>query len=95
MAVGDVKSAIVRLDPEQYLDIRPPFGEEWVIHNIVCSGSCELYVTDGTNYILVDSCSGSGAWLGFAFHVTNSIWYAVKNVDTKPILVSYDGVQTK
>jgi len=95
MAVGDVKSAIVSVNPGQYLHIRPPTGEEWVIHNITHSGAVELYFTDGTNYILVDTNSGNGGWLGFAFHVTNSYWYAVKNVDTITIMVGYDGVQTK
>jgi len=96
MAVGDVKSAIVSLNPNGVLDIRPPVGEEWVIHNITCSGACELYFTDGTNTILVDSIMTTyGGWLGFAFHVTNSVWYAVKNVSGGTILVGYDGVCTK
>jgi len=95
VAVGDVKNALVSVNPGAYLDIRPPAGEEWVIHNITYGGAVELYFTDGTNYIKVDSSTGPGGWLGFAFHVTNTLWYAVKNVDTAAILIGYDGVCTK
>jgi len=95
MAVGDAKSALVSVADGEFLDIRPPTGEEWIIHNITCSANCELYYTDGTNYILVDTLVGPGGWLNFNFHVTNSRWYAVKNVSGGTALIGYDGIQSR
>ena len=95
MAVGDAVTVIATVADGEYLDIRPPSGVEWIIHNIVHSASCELYKTDGTNYILVDSSTGNGGWLGFSFHVTHDVWYAVKNVSGANALISYDGIQSK
>jgi len=95
MAVGDAKNDLVELNPGEVLHIRPPPGEEWVIHNIVVDGAVELYFTNGEKWILVDTNTGPGGWLGFFFHVTYNYWYAVKNVDTRAVLVGYDGIQTK
>jgi cytoskeletal protein RodZ len=96
MGVGDVKSGISSVASGEYLDIRPPSGEEWVIHNITHNGAVELYFTDGTNTIgPIDSDAGAGGWLNFNFHVTNSCWYRVKNVSGTTQLIGYDGIQTK
>jgi len=95
MSIGDTISNIVSVAAGAYLNIKPPAGVEWVIHNINHEGSVELYFTDGTNYIKIDSSNGPGGWLSFAFHVTNSRWYAVKNVETTAKLISYDGIVTK
>jgi len=96
MAVGDVKSAIVSVSAGGYLDIRPPAGEEWVIHNIYHVYDITLCITDGTNELCFDTDTGSGVYAKYAFHVTNSIWIRVKNNDTANArLIAYDGVQTK
>ena len=77
------------------LDIRPPEGEEWIIHNIVHGASCELYKTDGTNRIKVDTSVGEGGWLNFNFHLTNSNWYSIKNISGDYAYFGYDGIQSK
>ena len=95
MGVGDVKSNLSSISDGAYLDIQPPSGEEWVIHNIYHEDDCELYFSDGTNEILISSHSGNGGWLGYWFHVTNSRYLRVKNVSGSSALIGYDGVQTK
>jgi hypothetical protein len=80
----------------RYLDIRPPAGEEWVIHNITHNAAAELFMTDGTNHIgPIDSDTGTGGWLNFNFHVTNSVWYRVRNVSGSVQLIGYDGICTR
>jgi len=96
VAVGDVKSGITSVQASGYLDIRPPIGEEWVIHNIYHAYDIDLCITDGTNELCFDTDVGAGIYAKYAFHVTNSIWIRVKNKDTANArLVAYDGVQTK
>lgn len=95
MAAGDVKSNLQQVALGNFLDLKPSAGEEWVIHNIGHGGSVELYFSDGTNNILVDSSAGSGSWAAYYFHCTSARYYRVKNVDAGSIYISYDGVQTK
>ncbi|MCD6148461.1 hypothetical protein J7J18_03755 [bacterium] len=96
MAVGDVKSDLQSVAASNYLDIRPPSGEEWVIHNIYHEYDVSLVFTDGTNELTFDSDTGAGVYAKYAFHVTNSLWIRVYNSDTANArLIGYDGVQTK
>lgn len=95
MAVGDVKSGISNISSGSYLDIRPPAGEEWVIHNIYHASDVQLEFYDGTNSLIFDTDAGAGVYAKYSFHVTNSIRIRVKNTSTSPQLIGYDGVQTK
>jgi hypothetical protein len=95
MAVGDVKSGISSIAPNAYLDIRPPAGEEWVIHNIYHTSDVQLELYDGTNSLIFDTDTGAGVYAKYAFHVTNSIRIRVKNISASAQLIGYDGVQTK
>jgi len=96
MAVGDVKSAISNVAAGGALDIRPPAGEEWVIHNIYHEYDVDLAITDGTLELVFDTDTGRGVYAKYAFHVTNSVWIRVKNKDTASARkVAYDGVCTK
>jgi hypothetical protein len=95
MAVGDVQTAISSVANNALLDIKPASGVEWVIHNVLYGGAMELYKTDGTNSIKVDSDTTLGGRLGLALHCTNLVWYQVKNVSGASTILSYDGVQTK
>lgn len=94
-SVGDVKSDLQVIVNNQYLDIRPPSGEEWVIHNIYHAGDVELYFWSGTDSILIDSASGAGAWCAYFWHVTNTVYLRVMNVSGGDIAIGYDGIQTK
>jgi len=96
MAVGDVKSGLVNVAAGGYLDIRPPSGEEWVIHNIYHAYDVDLAFTDGTNVLTFDTDTGAGVYAKYAFHVTNSLWIRVINKDTaNPRLIGYDGIVSK
>lgn len=95
MAVGDVQTAIQSIANNAVLDIKPASGQEWTIHNYLYGASMELYKTDGTNSIKVDSDTTNGGRIGVYLHCTNAIWYQIKNVSGGNAVVSYDGVQTK
>lgn len=96
MAVGDVVTIIPTSKANNdVLDMRPSSGVEWVIHNYVYSGGMELYKTDGTNSIKVDSDTTNGGRIGVYLHCTNAVWYQLKNVSGSTAFLSYDGVQTK
>ena len=96
MAVGDVKSGLVSVAAGGSLDIRPPVGEEWVIHNIYHAYDVDLAFTDGTNVLTFDTDVGAGVYAKYAFHVTNTLWIRVINKDTANArLIGYDGIQTK
>jgi len=96
VAVGDVKSSLVSVAAGGYLDVRPPTGEEWVVHNIYHAYDVDLAFTDGTNVLTFDTDVGAGVYAKYAFHVTNALWIRVINKDTANArLIGYDGVQTK
>ena len=96
MAVGDAVGDLVSVAASGSLDIQPGAGVEWMIFNIFAAGGVEIYWTDGTNEIQVDSSSGAKSWLNFKFPVTNTLWLRIKNPDTvNAVLVGYSGVQTK
>lgn len=95
MALGDVQTAISSVANNAVLDIKPSSGVEWVIHNLLYGGAMELYKTDGTNSIKVDSDTSNGGRIGVYLHCTNTVWYQIKNVSGASAILSYDGVQTK
>lgn len=96
MAVGDTKSLIVSVAAVGTYDIKPPAGEEWVIHNILYNGGpIEFWKTDGANPLKFDTDNSAGGRLGMAFHATNDAWYQLKNTSAGAVIVSYDGIQTK
>ena len=94
MAVGDVVAAHSSVDNGAYLTIQAGAGIEWTIHNIYTPGDAELYRTDGTNDILLESVADAG-WFGYFFHVTNSYYFKVKNTSGGAQYMGYDGVITK
>jgi hypothetical protein len=95
VAVGDVKSALSSVAASAYLDIQPPSGEGWVLHNIYHESDVQLELYDGTNSLVFDTDTGAGVYAKYAFHVTNSIRIRVKNTAAATKLIGYDGVQTK
>lgn len=96
MAAGDVKAGLSSISAGGFLTIQPPIGEEWVVTNIYTPSAkpSELYFTDGTNDILVDTRIGGG-WFGYAFHITYAYYIKVKNTDTAAQNIGYSGVQIK
>ena len=96
MAIGDVRSALVRVEAGGNLDIRPSGTEEWVIHNIYHEYDVDLIFTDGTEELNFDTDVGKGLYAAFAFHVRNGLWLRVKNKDSdNSRLIGYDGIVTR
>ena len=95
MPAGDVTSNITSVAAGGYLDIQPPAGTEWVIHNIYHDGDIQLEFYDGTNSLIFDTDTGPGVYAYFAFHCTNTRRIRVKNTATTAKLIGYDGVVTK
>lgn len=80
---------------ESYLTIQPDSGVEIIIKNIICADSAEVYITDGTNYILIDAATGVNSWLNVSIDITNSVYIKVKNVSGVAQYMCATGVQTK
>lgn len=95
MAVGDKTTYIGSLADTAFKDIQPGSGAEWTIHNIYHADDVELYVYDGSNSLLFDSRTGQGAWLKYAFQLTNGYYLRIKNVSGASMIVAFDGVVTK
>ena len=77
-----------------FLAFQPAGSTEIVLHNVyVPQGSAvELYWSDGTNDILIDS--GSESYNDFHFHCTNGAFVRVKNVSGGSIRLGGDGMYT-
>ena len=96
MPIGDVRSDLVSVAADGYLDIRPPPTEEWVIINIFHEYDVDLAWVDSTRELVFDTDVGRGLYAAFTFHVRNGLWLRVKNKDTANArLVGYSGVVTK
>jgi hypothetical protein len=96
MAVGDVKAGLFQIvGLNNTAEIKPPAGEEWVIHNLYYNYACEFQMVEGTTVIPFDSDTSSGARLGMVFHLTNTHFLRIKNNQGLTLNFAYDGVQTK
>ncbi len=96
MATGDTVTVLpTSVIASASLTIQPNAGIEWIIHNIYvpATATIELYRTDGTNPILVDS--NTGGYLGYFFHLTNTNYMTIKNTTVGTVYMSYDGVISK
>ena len=94
MSQGDAKIGdITSIEASANMTIQPLSGETWLLKSISYSGAVEVYVTDGTNSILVASDATTGQMLGLNLLLSNSQYATVKNVETSAILARYDAVQ--
>lgn len=94
MAQGDaVIGSITSVAAGAYLDVRPSSGT-WLLKNIEYGGMVEIYLSDGTNSILVDSDGSAtgGQMLGMNYLLSNTQYLRVKNVAATATLVRYDAV---
>lgn len=96
MAAGDaVTSASISVLAGATQAIQPSSGIEWTIFNIYApsSATIEVYRTDGSNAILIDS--NSGSFLNQTLRCTNASYMSVKNTGASTIYIQYDGTITK
>jgi len=96
MAAGDVVSDYSDdLAADAYMSIQPAAGVEWVIHNIYCGATCEVYWSNGSKEIPIFSATGA-AWISGMFsHCTNGKYLKVKNKSGGASDFGYDGIITK
>ena len=74
-------------------DIQPSTSTaEWIVHNVYIPNGkqCKIYRGDGTNWVEIDTITGS--LLAFYFHVTYTQYMRIHNVDCTDFYVSYDGI---
>jgi len=95
MAVGAAVQGLVSKAQNEFLDMQPGAGIEWIIHNIYHENNIELYIYDGTNQIKIDSDSGYGAMYGLCIHCTNTKYLRIKSTYASAQLIGYDGIITK
>ncbi len=77
------------------VNVKPTGTSEAVVHTIWYGGAVEIYRSDGTHLVLVDSDSSAGTKDWLAYHVTASVFLVIKNVSGAPIDVGYDGMYTR
>ena len=95
MAVGNVYQAYSNnLADDGVLDAQPAGTIECVLHNIYHGGDVEIYLNDDTNTVLIDSATGAGVMAWLSYHVTNSIYITIKNVNGDAQDFGYDGIET-
>ncbi|MCK9327021.1 MAG: hypothetical protein M0P69_16130 [Bacteroidales bacterium] len=95
MATSDAIGEILSIATGSSLNIKPTAPAEWIVHNIyVPEGlSAEIYFTNGTDDILVDTISGS--YLGYFFHAKATLYLKVKNTSGSAMKIGYDGIAVK
>jgi len=96
MAAGDaVTSASISVTAGATQVVQPGSGIEWTIFNVYApaSATIEIYRTDGTNAILIDS--NTGSFLNQTIRCTNGSYLSVKNTGGSSIYIQYDGTITK
>lgn len=95
MAVGDVVTLNNALAGSGTQTIQPAGGAEWVIHNIVVSGSAKIQFYDGTNIVILETISGAGAVINQQLHVNNTTYLQIVDISASTNNTHYDGVVTK
>ena len=94
-AVGDVYSSYSNdLADDGTLDAQPASTAEAVIHNIYHGGDVEVYLHNGANTVKIDEATGAGVMSWLSYHVTNSVYITIKNVNGDAQDFGFDGVYT-
>lgn len=95
MAVGDAFVGTASLANDATANIRPASGSEIALHYVLAVGAGELYVTDGTNTILIGSTNTGNVWYGGSIRLTNGQYAYYKNKSGSTQKVCWSGVYTK
>jgi len=94
MAVGEPVTGILTLTAGSSAEIKPPSGEAWMIFNILIPNGVtevELYITNGTDDILVDT--NDASWIYYKFIITDTHYIKLVNTGTVDVPVGYEGVK--
>jgi hypothetical protein len=95
MAVGDAFVGTASLANDATTNIQPASGNEVALHYVLAVGAGELYVTDGTNTILIASTSTGNIWYGGSIRLTNGQYAYYKNKSGSTQKVCWSAVYTK
>lgn len=96
MAVMDVVSGHSSVANTASLTVQPGAGVEWVISNIYGGGKIEVYMTNGSNPVLVNSVSESPySFALYKYFLNNTYYMTIKNVSGGSIYIGYNGIITK
>ena len=96
MDLGDIyQKGVEVISAGNYFSIQPDTGNEIVIHNVIFSGACEVYIYDGVTELLMDTFTEVGSLSGQYFHCTNTKYIRVKNTTAGNLNFYADGVYTK
>jgi len=91
MPVGDVKALMSLITTGAFLTIQTAGSEGWTIHNIYHEADVEVYFSDGTNDIKIDSDPMGGYWGWLEIEVNNSFFLKVKNTNASSKRIGYTG----
>lgn len=95
MSAGDSVKAHDNIANNSSKVIQPGANAEWMLQNFYFGGSWELYRTDGTNAVLIDSGVKGGSLQNRRMIATNSIYYTIKNVSGGSAVMGFDGIVIK
>ncbi len=103
MTVGDAVSLTKNVTIyDNRFHIRPPVGEEWVIHNIKYDNAgfrMDFYVTkmeNGSGALKFHEVTQPGILDNLGIHVTNDQWIMLLNTSAGTTMkASFDGIRTK
>jgi hypothetical protein len=96
MAVGDAVLLHSSVANDAYLTIQPASGDEYIINSIWAAGAIEIYMTDGTNNVLVENTAVEPySFNGCKWIASNTYYLKVKNVSGGSIYIGCSGLVIK
>lgn len=76
------------------LRMRPPAGQEWVIHTVMSRGAFDLYKTGPAGSIFSKRIhQRNSALTGLHLYCTNSVWWEIEQLNAGNVIMGYDGVR--
>lgn len=94
-AVNDSFVGKATLANDATLDIRPASGHEVALHYVFAVGAGDLYLTDGTDEVLIATTSTGNVWFGGSVRLTNGDYAYYKNKSGASQKVKWSGAYTK
>lgn len=92
---GNVVKGHATVTAGSFLEMRPATGVAWAIHTLFAGFvGAELYLTDGTNNILIQSFAGRRYVTNLVHRATHDVWLKLKNNDSVTRNLGYTGVET-
>jgi hypothetical protein len=96
MAVGDAVLVHSNVANDNYLTIQPASGDEYIITNIWAAGAIEVYMSDGTNNVLIENTAVEPySFNNYKWIASNSYYLKVKNVSGGSVYIGCSGIKIK